>query len=307
MTLFGVVGKDVLGRMRTWRAALVVGLHLVMLTAIALGQIYATQVSASGAYGGAAGPAQGPELFNTLASFELLLIAFLTPALTAAAISGERERRTFELLLLTRLSGIGIVAGKLISTVCFLVVLIVGSLPVFSLVFVFGGVAPQTLLRIYLLYATAAGALATGGICASALSKRTQTSIALSYAFAFLLVFGTTIAAAVLNAPTRPLTGGPPEMPTLAWIAAAANPLDALLSVLPNPGGTGVAPYVTMLPAPGFLTGAEQPPLAGIWHAPLWRLNVEMEGVLALVFVLLAACAVRPPRPRWPRSGDRAA
>ncbi len=298
MTLVGVVSKDLLGRMRTWRPALVIGLHLGILAAIALGQIYATQVSASGAYGGAQGPAQGPELFNTLASFELLLIAFLTPALTAAAISGERERRTFELLLLTRLSGIGIVAGKLVSTVGFLVVVIFGSLPVFSLVFLFGGVAPQTLLRIYLLYATAATALATGGICASALSKRTQTSIALSYAFAFLLVFGTTIAATVLNAPTRPLTGGPPEVPTLAWIASAANPLDALLSVLPNPGGPGVAPYVAMLPIPGFLTGVEQPPLAGIWHAPLWRLNVEIEGVLALVFVLLAACAVRPPRLR---------
>ena len=43
----------------------------------------------------------GHQLFVYLILFQMGLIAFVTPALTAGAISGERERQTIDLLFVT--------------------------------------------------------------------------------------------------------------------------------------------------------------------------------------------------------------
>jgi ABC-2 type transport system permease protein len=302
MTLLGVLAKDLLSRMRTWRTMLVVGLHLATLSGIALGLTYAAQVALPGAFAFMSGPLQGPQLFNVLASFELLLIVFLAPALTATAISGERERRTFELLLLTRLSGAAIVAGKLLGALAFLLVLIAGSLPVFSLVFLFGDVAPQALGRVYLLYAAVATTLAAIGVSASALTRRTQTSTAVSYALAFALVFGTTFATTILNVPRPGMNGTPPSVPIAAWLAAAANPLVALLSLLPNPSASGVVPFIQFLPVPAFLTSFVQPPaLPRLLQGPLWRVYLLFAAIASLLLLSIAAWAVRRPQIRRPR------
>ena len=175
--------------------------------------------------------------------------------------------------------------------------LILGSLPVFSLVFLFGDVAPQTLGRVYLLYAAVATTLACVGVGASALTRRTPTSTAVSYAPAFALVFGTTIATAILDVPQPGVNGAPPSVPAAAWLVAAANPLVALLSLLPNPTGYGVGPSIQLLPVPTFLNGFVQPPnLPGPLQAPLWQVYLELAGVAALLLLTVAAWAVRRPR-----------
>lgn len=300
MTLFSVLTKDMLGRMRSWKAALIVGLHLSMLSAVALAETRVLQGQSGFGLGGAVpGPQQGLVLFDSLASFELLLIIFLTPGLTAATISGERERRTFDLLLLTRLSGLGIVVGKLLGTLSFLLLVVFGSLPVFSLVFLFGGVTPSTLVRVYALYVAVATALATTGIFASALAHRPQVSIAISYTIAFALVFGTSLAATILYRPMPYKFGVPPAVPLAAWLAAAANPLAALASILPQLGYGGGMVFAPVLMPSVMTSGSEPPLIGGAWHLPLWELHVGMDAVAALCFLGIAAWAVRPPQ--WAR------
>ena len=181
--------------------------------------------------------------------------------------------------------------------------LILGSLPVFSLVFLFGDVAPQTLGRVYLLYAAVATTLACVGVGASALTRRTQTSTAVSYALAFALVFGTTIATTILYVPGPGVNGAPPAAPAAAWLVAAASPLVALLSLLPNPTGYGIVPSIQLLPVPTFLNGFVQPPvLLGPLGAPLWQVHLEFASVAALLLLTVATLAVRRPcRPAWLR------
>ena len=90
------------------------------------------------------------QMYELLASLEFIMLLFIVPALTAASISGERERQTLDLMLTTLLTPAQIVSGKLLSALSVMVLLVVSSFPPISMVLVFGGItwmelAPQLL------------------------------------------------------------------------------------------------------------------------------------------------------------------
>ena len=89
---------------------------------------------------------------------ETLQVAFLAPASTAGAISLEREKQTLELLVATPITSLAIVLGKLLSALVYVWLLIAASIPLTAVVFVYGGVAPEDVLRGYVvLVVTALG------------------------------------------------------------------------------------------------------------------------------------------------------
>ncbi len=53
----------------------------------------------------------------------------MAPSFAAGAISGEKERKTYEMLLASPLQRIAIVSGKMVASLTHLVMLIIGSLP----------------------------------------------------------------------------------------------------------------------------------------------------------------------------------
>ncbi|HEY3415742.1 MAG TPA: ABC transporter permease, partial [Armatimonadota bacterium] len=67
----------------------------------------------------------------------------ITPAVSAGTITGEREQETLEPLLLTRLSTVNIVLGKLISSQSIVIVLMLCSLPFQVAAVMLGGVSPR--------------------------------------------------------------------------------------------------------------------------------------------------------------------
>ena len=74
---------------------------------------------------------------------------FITPGLTAGAISTEREKQTLSILLTTSQSSFQIISGKLLSSIAFLLLLIVAGLPIYSLVFLFGGISPMDFVKVF--------------------------------------------------------------------------------------------------------------------------------------------------------------
>src|SRR5690242_1243784 len=124
------MSKDLRLRMRGWRWAGVVTLYVAILAAVALAfllQRYnptADQPSIAGI-----------RLLQSLALFQLFLLLFVTPASVAGAISGERQKRTWDLLLVSQVPPREIVWGKLLAGIAFNLVLVCASLPFFSLVF----------------------------------------------------------------------------------------------------------------------------------------------------------------------------
>ncbi len=133
----------------------------------------------------------GHGIFGGLLMVETLLIVVLAPALTSGAISLEREKQTIDLLVTTPLSTLGMVIGKLLSALTYVFLLIVASIPLASVVFVFGGVGPEDLVRGYLLLFAVAFGMGAVGLFISALVRRTQTAIVATFVTVLLLSIGT--------------------------------------------------------------------------------------------------------------------
>ncbi len=124
----------------------------------------------------------GSALHLGITLFEGVLVLLLTPALTAGVLTSERERQTYEFLLLTRLSAAGIVAGKLLSALSFLVLLLLCLLPVVTLAFIFGGVSPDQLLGTQGILFAMLLAYGVVGVACSARCPKTSTAVAVAYA-----------------------------------------------------------------------------------------------------------------------------
>ncbi len=104
----------------------------------------------------------GATLLRILAPLQLSL-AMLAAAMTSAiAVSTEKDRRTLELLLVSRLTDTQLVFGKLAGSLARVILLLLSAVPMFALAGLFGGVTPQQLARVFVV--TGAAALASGSI-----------------------------------------------------------------------------------------------------------------------------------------------
>lgn len=233
-----VVGKEFRLRMRGWRSTAVLTVYLAILGIIAIAFLLQQAGPASGQ-----SSQVGLRLFQTMAIFQLFLILFVTPASTAGAISGERQRQTWDLLLVTRLSSFGIVWGKLLAGLAFDLLLIVASLPLFSLVFLFGGVAPEDIVHTYIVFLATVVLLGVLSLCVSALTRRLALAMVASNLLALMLGVGITLLTLYLEnwgaspvmkyGPRGPIPQPTPPLTPLAEI----DPLVALTSALPSQTG----------------------------------------------------------------------
>lgn len=115
------------------------------------------------------------------------MLVLVAPAMTAGSISGERERQTLDLLLVTNTGPVKLVLGKLLESFSFLALLVMCSLPMLSLVLITGGATlAQVLISVAFLLLTALAALSVGLVCSS-LFQRTVTSTVVSYLSVFAL------------------------------------------------------------------------------------------------------------------------
>jgi ABC-type transport system involved in multi-copper enzyme maturation permease subunit len=189
-----IIVKELRGRMRGKRAFIIITVHVLLLAVFAWMFMRINEgASERGGFNGQvefASASIGRGVFIGLMLLQTLMVAVLAPAATAGAISSEREHQTLELLAVTPISSLAIVLGKLVSALAWLFVLILASIPVTALVFVFGGVAPDDMLRAYIvLFATVIG-LGSVGIFFSTLTRRTGASTGLTFVATLALVVG---------------------------------------------------------------------------------------------------------------------
>jgi len=236
--------KELRGRMRGRRAFVVLTVYLALLAVFAWMVQLMNERTVSSYLGTAAfASAQiGREIFKALLLLETVLVVFLAPSFTAGAISLEREKQTLDLLAVTPISSPAIVVGKLVSALAYLFLLIVSSIPLMAIVFVFGGVAPDDVLRGYLVLAATAIGLGSVGLFFSALARRTQAATVLTYftvlavtaGTAFVFAFWSTMASSPSFGGVR-LDQGPLPTPDLGRRPPAAlmwlNPLAAQADV----------------------------------------------------------------------------
>jgi hypothetical protein len=169
--------------------------------------------------GSSAGFTVGRTFFKILFYSQAVMMALITPALTAGAISVEREQRTFELLRGSILRPGAIVWGKLASSVSFVILLLTSSLPLLSLCFLLGGVSPGEVFFAYLLLIGDAFLFGAIGLCWSAYAANTATATVLSY-LTLIVFFAATVPFSI---PTFDESGNTPS-----FGLCAVNPLGAV-------------------------------------------------------------------------------
>lgn len=295
-----VLGRELRSRMRDWRFSLVLAAYLLGLGLVAFGTLYIMTRQLK--FGGVIGPDAGLRIYGVLATVQLMLIGVLAPSLTVGTISGERERRTMDLLLVTPMSATGIVVGKLLASLAYTVLLIVASMPVFSLVFLFGGVTLKNLGLTFAIYLATTLTLGALGLLASTLFRRTAVASVAAYSVVAFLFVGTLVYMGFRLAlpdaspygPVPPARGANPGVGRIPWLVFA-NPMVALASSLPGYGLGGGGPFTSILyglimrsfavPGPnGPIRPANMPTP---WAAYLWiDLGIFLFSVLTSILLL---------------------
>ncbi|HZK33688.1 MAG TPA: ABC transporter permease, partial [Bacillota bacterium] len=172
-----VLSSDLKIRMRGWKTFLGIIVYLGIMVLIAF-LYYITFIENTASYNMSINARQdmGVSIYTMLAALQFALIILITPAQTAGTISGEREKQTLDLLLCTSLSPLGIILGKLMSSMSYILLLIFSSIPLFSMVFLFGGVTPGDIVMLFLFYIITAISIGSIGIYFSTVFKRTVTA-----------------------------------------------------------------------------------------------------------------------------------
>lgn len=333
--------KELRGRMRGRRAFVILTIYLLLLGGFAwmveliMERTYAFGFGGNGTYATAS---IGQGIFAALLMLETLQVAFLAPSATAGAISLEREKQTLDLLVVTPITALAIVLGKLLSALVYVWLLIAASIPLTAIVFLYGGVAPDDVPRGYLVLIVTALGLGSFGLLCSSLVKRTQAATAITIfgvlgitiGSVFLLFFWQAMQPAQqfdrngnLLAVER---SRPPE--AIAYLNPFMAQVDVLCGTetsfggwcsLENSllqtqnqvvfGGPGVGVPVPMpLVEPGIGKGgmvfaddvavAPVPQQFGVARDAFWPKSVLAWLVLSVVFLLLTVQLVSPTR-RW--------
>jgi ABC-type transport system involved in multi-copper enzyme maturation permease subunit len=178
--------KELRGRMRGARAFIVLTVYVLLLSCLASIIYYAFSVQAA-TLGGPNTAELGTAVFSSIVLIELFLVTFITPAFTAGAITGERDRKTFELLRSTLLPARKVVLGKLTAALTYVGLLVLATVPLEGLAFMLGGVVLEELLVALLILLVTAFAFGVVGLFFSSLVRRTLAATLLTYGTSLLM------------------------------------------------------------------------------------------------------------------------
>jgi ABC-type transport system involved in multi-copper enzyme maturation permease subunit len=225
-----IVAKEYRSRMRTWRSPLAMTIYILLLGGLGWAIFAAMAASARSPFNGGQAANYGQGLFLYLVLFQMVLLAFITPALTAGAISSERERQTIDLLFVTKLPAFSILWGKLLASMSFVLLLLLLSVPIFSLVFLFGGIELDQVAAAFLVTAISALTLGIIGIACSTAFRRTLPATVSAYGAAFILLAGSLLFGLLFPTDIDPKATTAPAPPAVTYV----SPIIPLITIGTN-------------------------------------------------------------------------
>ncbi len=111
-----------------------------------------------------------------------ILLALVTPAFVASAITEEKTRGTLQYLLTTDLAPIHIITGKLLGRIIQVCVLALAGLPLFAFLGAIGGVEPALLLGLPIVTVYVACGVASATFLAAVWTRQTRDAVLALYA-----------------------------------------------------------------------------------------------------------------------------
>lgn len=120
-------------------------------------------------------------LYPVLAVTQWGILGAVIPIHTSSAISGEKERQTFDIMMTTSMTPRSIIMGKVMTAVLQGMLFVVASVPVMALTFVVGGLSWSYLfwfIAVALLISIFAASI---GIMCSSICRKSITAVIMSY------------------------------------------------------------------------------------------------------------------------------
>lgn len=299
----GMFAKELRGRMRGPRAFIVLSLYLFFLVGFTLLIYFVTKLASS------SNPTDpvGKPVFLGLVAFQLGLVCFLAPSFTAGAISGERERQTYELLMTTPLSLVLILGAKLFAALAYIFLLIFAALPLLAISLFLGGVAPEEVVIAFLLLCSSAVLFGTIGLCFSAWVRSTIGAATLAYGAMLVPVVALPIAAGTVATSIGVILGGS-NSPSPAVAGFLYYVGGIILSLNPFIAGALTEVIISENKSLFFFTLAS-PFGAGtgtVLAVGPWLIFIVLAALATVLFFFLAVYLARPTRMGRRRRGKAA-
>jgi ABC-type transport system involved in multi-copper enzyme maturation permease subunit len=128
------------------------------------------------------------QLVNMFFLGQFVFASLLAPSFAAGALTGEKERKTYEMLLASPLRPSAIVLGKLLASLCHLAILVFASLPIVMLCLPLGGTSLYEVLAAYVALIVAVATFGMISLACSSYFSRTSASLVVSYLLILPLV-----------------------------------------------------------------------------------------------------------------------
>jgi len=272
MTFAALLTKELRLRLRRERFVWVIISYLLIMGVLGFGFLQQQSAFSSIGYQSYLLSQIGGRLYGLLAYVQLVLIVFIAPAFTASAINGEKERQTFDLLLCSKLSSFSLLAAKLVAGLANALLLILASIPLFSLVFFFGGVSPAQVLSAILVFVVTTIVAGTFGLFCSTVVRRPPVSTTMAYMFCVLwMTVPWVILILLLLNPLNSYSNPQLTQNLLVW-----NPIAALTSTISGTsGGTNIFSWRSL-------------------HVPFWEAYTVLSLLITVVLFLLSVVFVKP-------------
>ncbi|MDF2927560.1 MAG: hypothetical protein K0R57_6474 [Paenibacillaceae bacterium] len=213
-------------RLCSVRSASAVLTYVLVLVLLAAGYVHSTGPNGASIF--SAGSSR--DLFYFLSGVQMALIGLAAPGLAAGRSGGGRKKQPLNIESTAVQSSFAVIMYKLLSSIGFMMLLVIATFPVYSLVLLSGGIAPSLLLALFLLYLFVVLVLGAAGVFFSTLFRKTMIAVIATYGAALLIFAGTGLAAIFLSAVSAGNSGD-------SWgpgLALGLNPMAALLGIL-NP------------------------------------------------------------------------
>lgn len=180
-----VLQRELLVNLRTKRAFVLLGMYQLLLATV----VIAAWPSAE-RLDLTSNPPSATKLVNLFFLGQYVIASLMAPSFAAGTIAGEKERKTYEMLLASPLRPGAIVLGKLVASLTHIGMLIIGSLPIIVLCLPLGGVSVYEVLAAYLGLIISVVLFGAIGVMASSYFPRTSSALVVSYLAILPLVIG---------------------------------------------------------------------------------------------------------------------
>ncbi|MFH1738725.1 MAG: ABC transporter permease subunit [bacterium] len=182
--MFCIVQRETIGILRQRRSLFQLGIGLLILSCV----FVVAWVGFKHDGAGFRPPDMGRRIFVPIVSLQLIFL-FGLGRVTSGAISEERERETWDLLMTTPLGPWRILLGKLLSSLLFILLLYIALLPILALCFLLGGLSPRELIGTYTILGCTAVLVAMLGLFCSSFVRQGVNAARLTVLLLILYFF----------------------------------------------------------------------------------------------------------------------